>query len=166
MRNRVTNVVLAGIGGQGVVKASDILSDAAFRSGLDVKKSEVHGMSQRGGSVTSDVRFGERVWSPMAPAGSADFLVVAAPDQVENNRHRLRDGGVLITAGMVDESKLSSKKTLNVALLGILSAYLEIPEGEWLAAIDANLPEPLRDANRKAFALGRLRGGHDRSAGR
>lgn len=154
--SRVTNIVLAGIGGQGVLKASDILSDAAFRAGLDVKKSEVHGMSQRGGSVTSDIRFGEHVWSPMVPAGCADFLVVAAPDQVENNRHRLSAGGVLIVPGMVDESKLASKKTLNVALLGILSTYLEIPESEWLAALDANLPEPLREANRKAFALGRL----------
>ena len=56
----VTNVVLAGLGGQGVIKASDILADAALRSGLDVKKAEVHGMSQRGGSVTSDVRFGRQ----------------------------------------------------------------------------------------------------------
>ena len=57
---KVTNVVLAGLGGQGVLKASDILADAALRAGLDVKKAEVHGMSQRGGSVTSDVRFGAR----------------------------------------------------------------------------------------------------------
>jgi indolepyruvate ferredoxin oxidoreductase, beta subunit len=152
----VTNIVLAGIGGQGVLKASDIVSDAAFRTGLDVKKSEIHGMSQRGGSVTSDVRFGERVLSPMVPANSADFLVVVSADQVENNRHHLRAGGVLITPGLIDETKLAGKRTLNVALLGILSTYLEIPESEWLAAIESNLPEPLREANRKAFAIGRL----------
>jgi len=58
------NVVVAGLGGQGVLKASDILADVAFSAGLDVKKSELHGMSQRGGSVSSDVRFGERVFSP------------------------------------------------------------------------------------------------------
>ena len=69
---KVTNVVIAGLGGQGVVKASDILADAAFRAGLDVKKAEVHGMSQRGGSVASDVRFGARVLSPMVPAGAAE----------------------------------------------------------------------------------------------
>ncbi len=61
---KVVNVIVAGLGGQGVIKASDILADAAFRAGLDVKKAEIHGMSQRGGSVTSDVRFGEVVHSP------------------------------------------------------------------------------------------------------
>ena len=88
-----SNVVIAGLGGQGVIKASDILAEAAFRAGLDVKKSELHGMSQRGGSVTSDVRFGAQVFSPMVPPGEADFLVVLAPDQVEPNRHCLRPGG-------------------------------------------------------------------------
>ena len=62
----------AGIGGQGVILASDLLTVAAFRSGYDVKKSELHGMSQRGGSVSSDVRFGTKVWSPMVPRGEAD----------------------------------------------------------------------------------------------
>ncbi len=62
--SKVVNVVIAGLGGQGVIKASDILADAALRAGLDVKKAEIHGMSQRGGSVTSDVRFGEEVLSP------------------------------------------------------------------------------------------------------
>ena len=55
----VVNVIVAGLGGQGAIKASDILADVAFRAGRDVKKAEVHGMSQRGGSVTSDVRFGD-----------------------------------------------------------------------------------------------------------
>ena len=90
MNQRVTNVVIAGLGGQGVLKASDILAEAAFFAGLDVKKAEVHGMSQRGGSVTSDVRFGPRVLSPMVSAGEADFLVVLAEDQVEGNRGWLR----------------------------------------------------------------------------
>ena len=84
--DRVVNVVIAGLGGQGVVKASDILADAAFRQGLDVKKSELHGMSQRGGSVSSDVRFGPKVDSPMISPGQADFLVVVAADQVDVNR--------------------------------------------------------------------------------
>ena len=57
-----------------------------------MKKSEIHGMSQRGGSVTSDVRFGAAVFSPMVPPGEADFLVVLAADQVENNRRQLRPG--------------------------------------------------------------------------
>ena len=97
-----TNVVIAGLGGQGVLKASDILAQVAFASGLDVKKSELHGMSQRGGSVSSDVRFGRLVHSPMAPPGEADFLVAIAPDQVAVNRWQLRAGGVLITPASVD----------------------------------------------------------------
>lgn len=155
----VTNIVIAGLGGQGVLKASDIVADAAFRAGLDVKKSEVHGMSQRGGSVTSDVRFGEKVLSPMVPPGEADYLVVVAPDQVESNRWQLRDGGALIYPGLIGERALRNKRSLNVALLGILSTRLEIPEAQWLEAISANLPEKLHPANFQAFAAGRGTGG-------
>ena len=60
----IVNIVVAGLGGQGVLKASDIIAEVAFRAGLDVKKSEVHGMSQRGGSVASDVRFGDPCCKP------------------------------------------------------------------------------------------------------
>ena len=119
-RTKVTNIVIAGLGGQGVLKASDIVADVAFRAGLDVKKSEIHGMSQRGGSVTSDVRFGERVYSPMVPPGEADYLVVLSPDQVETNRWQLREGGTLITPAAIPEGALRDKRSLNVALLGWL----------------------------------------------
>jgi indolepyruvate ferredoxin oxidoreductase beta subunit len=68
--NKITNIVVAGLGGQGVLKASDIIAEVAFGAGLDVKKSEIHGMSQRGGSVSSDVRFGERVF--VKPCRGAD----------------------------------------------------------------------------------------------
>jgi indolepyruvate ferredoxin oxidoreductase beta subunit len=114
--NKITNVVIAGLGGQGVLKASDIVADVAFGAGLDVKKSEVHGMSQRGGSVSSDVRFGEHVFSPMVPEGEADFLVVLAPDQIEVNSAMLGSDGVLIEPSQVDASKLRNKKSTNVAL--------------------------------------------------
>ncbi len=155
MSSEVTNVVIAGLGGQGVLKASDILAQVAFDMGLDVKKSEVHGMAQRGGSVTSDVRFGDKVHSPMVPRGRADFLVVLAPDQVENNRWMLRDGGLLIAPERIHPGALRNPKTLNVALLGVLSAYLDIPESDWLAAIHANLPPKTHAANDAAFTLGR-----------
>jgi indolepyruvate ferredoxin oxidoreductase beta subunit len=151
----VINIVFAGLGGQGVLTASDIAAEAAFRAGFDVKKSELHGMSQRGGSVTSDVRYGRQVHSPMVPPGEADYLVVIAPGQVEANRWQLGSGGVLITPGMVDERSLPNKKALNVALLGLLSTFLDIPEESWIEAIRANLPEHVHDANVVAFALGR-----------
>ncbi len=67
--------ILAGVGGQGTILASDVLTEAGYRSGYDVKKSEVHGMSQRGGSVESQVRWGSAVRSPLVEKGRADFLV-------------------------------------------------------------------------------------------
>ena len=151
----VVNLVFAGLGGQGVLKASDIAADAAFRAGFDVKKAEVHGMSQRGGSVTSDVRFGPKVLSPMVPPGEADFLVVIAPDQVEINRWQLRNGGKLISPSLLEGKRLANKKTVNVALLGVLSALLEIPEERWAEAIRANLPAKVQQANLAAFEIGR-----------
>jgi indolepyruvate ferredoxin oxidoreductase beta subunit len=155
MAGTVVNVVVAGLGGQGAIKASDILADAAFRAGHDVKKAEIHGMSQRGGSVTSDVRFGPEVLSPMIPRGEADFLVVLAPSEVAVNQPNLKAGGVLIPPDAVDEALLANKKSLNVALLGALAARLDLPEACWLEAIRAALPERLHALNEKAFRLGR-----------
>jgi indolepyruvate ferredoxin oxidoreductase beta subunit len=158
MATKVTNFVIAGLGGEGVLKASDILAEVAFRAGLDVKKSEIHGMSQRGGSVTSDVRFGERVFSPMVPPGEADYLVVLSPDQVEPNRWRLREGGTLIAPDAVPASALRDKRSLNVALLGCLSVSLQFSEAAWLDAVRRNLAEKLHAANLHAFAVGRAAG--------
>ena len=154
-QSRVVNVIIAGLGGQGVLKASDILSDAAFRAGRDVKKSEIHGMAQRGGSVSSDVRFGAEVLSPMVPAGEADYLVVLEATQVEPNRHMLREGGVMITPDAMDPATLPNRKSLNVALLGVLSAYLDIPESSWIESLHANLNPKIHAVNHEAFAFGR-----------
>jgi indolepyruvate ferredoxin oxidoreductase beta subunit len=71
----ITNILMIGVGGQGIILASDVLSQVAMDAGLDVKKSEVHGMSQRGGSVSSHVRFGAKVWSPIIPEGQVDILM-------------------------------------------------------------------------------------------
>jgi indolepyruvate ferredoxin oxidoreductase, beta subunit len=68
-------ILLAGVGGQGVLRASDILCRVFMAAGLDVKKSEVHGMAQRGGCVTSHVRYGEKVHSPLAKKNDIDVLV-------------------------------------------------------------------------------------------
>ena len=69
------NVMMTGVGGQGIILASDMLSEVMMRSGCDVKKSEIHGMAQRGGSVMSHVRFSERVASPLIPYGQCDILL-------------------------------------------------------------------------------------------
>jgi len=152
---KVTNIVVAGLGGQGVLKGTDILADVALHAGYDVKKSEIKGMSQRGGSVTGDVRFGKHVFSPMVSAGEADFLLVLEPTQVEPQRHMLRAGGILITPGAVSADQLPSKKTLNVALLGALSAHLPMTEGHWLTSLRAGFAETFFEGNRKAFLVGR-----------
>ncbi len=155
MATEVVNIVVAGLGGQGVLKASDILAGAAFGTGLDVKKAEVHGMSQRGGSVRTDVRYGDCVWSPMVSTGQADYLVVLAADQVEVHRHMLADGGRLIAPDAIDADRLPHPRSLNVALLGVLSCHLDISEDIWREAINANLPRKLHEINARAFALGR-----------
>jgi indolepyruvate ferredoxin oxidoreductase beta subunit len=155
MAGSVTNVVFAGLGGQGIIKASDILADAAFRAGLDVKKSELHGMSQRGGSVSSDVRFGAEVLSPMVPAGEADVLVVLESAEVESNRGRMKPNGVLLTPETVGAEKLPNKKSLNVAMLGALSKHVQIADAHWQAALKAALPEKILALNEQAFAFGK-----------
>lgn len=71
----VKNVLLAGVGGQGIILASKILATGLIDAGYDVKMSEVHGMAQRGGSVTTQVRFGKKVYSPIIGKGQADILV-------------------------------------------------------------------------------------------
>lgn len=161
MGHRVTSVVFAGIGGQGVIRASDILAEAAFLAGHDVKKSDVRGMSQRGGSVTSDVRFGDEVLSPMAPRGEVDFVVVLAPDAVPSKRPMLRSDGVPIHPELLKNRELPHPKSLNVALLGVLSVHLDIREEHWLAAVRSNLPERTHEANVEAFRVGRLAAGED-----
>lgn len=72
---KTTSVLIAGVGGQGIILASDILSEVMLDAGFDVKKSEIHGMAQRGGSVSSHIRVGERVYSPTIPKGEADYLI-------------------------------------------------------------------------------------------
>ena len=71
---KITNILMAGVGGQGTLLASEILSEVLMQAGYDVKKAEVHGMAQRGGSVVSHVRFGKKVYSPIIPEGEADVL--------------------------------------------------------------------------------------------
>jgi indolepyruvate ferredoxin oxidoreductase beta subunit len=70
----ITNILLVGVGGQGILLASEILSETFMLAGYDVKKSEIHGMSQRGGSVVSHVRYGGEVFSPIVPEGEGDIL--------------------------------------------------------------------------------------------
>ncbi len=93
---RPTNILISGVGGQGVILASYVLSQAAMAEGYDVKQSEVHGMSQRGGSVVSHLRFGDKVWSPLVTQGTADVLLSFEALEALRYLHWLRPGGLLI----------------------------------------------------------------------
>ncbi len=93
---KTLNILLGGVGGQGVILASKILSRAALLQGLDIKQSEVHGMSQRGGSVVSHVRIGQVVHSPIVPQGQCDILLGFEPLEALRYAHWVKPGGVLV----------------------------------------------------------------------
>jgi indolepyruvate ferredoxin oxidoreductase beta subunit len=94
--NGTTNVFICGVGGQGILLSSKILSALALQEGNDVKKSEVHGMAQRGGSVVSHVRFGKKVHSPLIEEGEADFLLAFEKMEALRWLHFLGPGGAAI----------------------------------------------------------------------
>jgi len=98
MTDELTNVMIVGVGGQGVILASDILCEVALRSGLDVKKSEVHGMSQRGGVVSSHVRFGTKVYSPLISTGTSDAVLAFESSEALRFTHEVKKGGLLIVS--------------------------------------------------------------------
>ncbi len=92
------SVMIVGVGGQGTLLASRILGDAMMSQGFDVKVSEVHGMSQRGGSVVTYVRYGDKVYSPIIETGEADIIL--AFEQLEAARFLpyLKEGGTVVTS--------------------------------------------------------------------
>ncbi|MFC1558090.1 indolepyruvate oxidoreductase subunit beta [candidate division KSB1 bacterium] len=94
--NSITNVLIAGVGGQGIILASEILASVCFTSGCDVKQSEVHGMAQRGGSVTSHVRFGREVFSPTIEERCADYLLAFEMLEALRFSDYLKTGGVML----------------------------------------------------------------------
>ncbi|CCG41343.1 indolepyruvate oxidoreductase subunit beta [Magnetospirillum molischianum] len=93
MNDVITNILICGIGGQGVMTAAEILAQAAMAQGFDCKKSEIAGMAQRGGVVTSHVRFGRKVWSPVITPGTADLLVAFEVAEGSRWADHLRPGG-------------------------------------------------------------------------
>ena len=92
------NFVLTGVGGQGILLSSDILCLVGMAAGYDVKKTDVHGMAQRGGSVISHVRLADEVFSPMVPVGAADYLLSFEKLEACRWLHYLRRDGVVVTS--------------------------------------------------------------------
>jgi len=151
----VDNILIVGLGGQGVLLASDVISIAAFKYGYDIKKSEVHGMSQRGGSVTTHIRFGPKIFSPLIKRGEADFIMTLKNSEIKRVKDFLSEDGKVVSVpeGLLD--KLENKKTLNIAMIGILSRFLDIPFKIWEEVIKKRIPSKYQKSNLEAFRIGK-----------
>lgn len=173
--NTITNIIVCGVGGQGVMTATEILAEAALSLGFDVKKTEVAGMSQRGGVVTSHLRFGPEVRSPQVLAGQADLLVGFEAAEALRWAHMLRPGGValvntgrivppIVNIGLFDypEDPVAQMRRLGLALHSFDATSLALELGNirlgntvMLGAMSDRLPFPaavLRDAVLARFA--------------
>jgi len=93
---KMLNILLVGVGGQGTILASKILAEVALLQGHDVKMSEIHGMAQRGGSVVTHVRMGEKIYGPVIDEGEADFIVAFEKLEALRSIHYLRPGGTVV----------------------------------------------------------------------
>ncbi|MEK4852181.1 indolepyruvate oxidoreductase subunit beta [Paenibacillus sp. FSL H7-0756] len=108
--NAATSIILAGVGGKGVITVTNVLSQGLVALGYDVKVSEVHGMSQRGGSVHAQVRFGDKIYSPLIEMGTADYIV--GFDQIEALRwgsFLKQDGRMLVNLAELNEDIYKGK---------------------------------------------------------
>jgi indolepyruvate ferredoxin oxidoreductase beta subunit len=151
------SVLFGGTGGQGVLKASEVAGVAAMLAGYHVRKSEVHGMAQRGGSVESHLIFGEVVFSPLIVPGEADFMVCFHANEGKRLHHFLKPDGVDFRPFLLDAEKLTDKRFVNTFLLGVLSAMLPIATEHWLNALEQVVAKRM-DENRRVFSAGMERG--------
>jgi len=159
MNDKVYSITFGGIGGQGVLKAAEICGWAAMFAGYHVKKSEVHGMAQRGGSVESHVRFGKRVFSPLVPAGGADFLLCFHAEEQSRLSAFLKSDGVDLTGFLEKATRaIENPRGLNTCLVGVLSAKLPIKEEYWMQALEAVFKGKGVEENKKVFLDGRKMG--------
>ena len=94
------NILLVGVGGQGIVLASEIMSEFFRRQGYDVKKSEVHGMAQRGGIVSSHVRIGKKVYSPMIEKGNADIMLSFEKMEALRWLYYVKKDGIIVSSNV------------------------------------------------------------------
>lgn len=186
---KTQNVMIVGVGGQGSLLASKLLGRLLLNKGYDIKVSEVHGMSQRGGSVVTYVRFGDKVYSPVIDKGEADFIVsfelleaarwteflkpggkiitntqkinpmpviIGAAEYPDDLQGKMRAAGIDLDAidALTLAEQAGSSKAVNLVLMGRLSKYFDIPEEEWMQAIEASVPAKFLEMNKTAFKLG------------
>lgn len=147
------NVTFGGIGGQGIIKASELVGWAAMYDGYHVKKSEVHGMSQRGGSVESHVRFGKKIYSPLVSEGQADFLLCFQEDEHYRLKPFLKKDGVDLVGYLARAHEMiENPRYLNTALVGVLAAFLPIRDESWQKALATVFKPSILEGNKKVFA--------------
>ena len=150
------NVTFGGIGGQGIIKASELVGWAAMYEGYHVKKSEVHGMSQRGGSVESHVRFGKKIFSPLIAVGEADFLLCFQGDEHCRLKPFLKKEGVdLVDYLKPAQEMIKNPRYLNTALVGVLSAFLPISNKSWQKALKTVFKPEILPGNKAVFKIAR-----------
>lgn len=107
----VTNILIAGVGGQGAVLVSELLAQAALAAGHDVKQGEFHGVAQRGGAVFSHVRFGDRVYSPVARQGEVDYLLALEKLEALRYAHFLKpDGTIIVNDHQVEPIRIGDER--------------------------------------------------------
>jgi indolepyruvate ferredoxin oxidoreductase beta subunit len=178
---KTVDFIVVGVGGQGTLLASDVIAQVGLGAGLEAKKSEVHGMAQRGGSVISHVRWGERVYSPLIGKGEADFLLafekldgVALVNEQAIPPVAVSSGGaeypsderflaafkavtdkVYLIPSLKVAQEVGSARVNNVVMLGALSALLDVDEAVWRAAIEERVPPKFVEMNLRAFERGR-----------
>ncbi|HOK40507.1 MAG TPA: indolepyruvate oxidoreductase subunit beta [bacterium] len=181
----LTKIIICGVGGQGIILSSKILSEVALESGYDVKQSEVHGMAQRGGSVISHIIYGEKVYSPIISENEADILLGFEKLETARYINFLKKDGFVICNDLKlkpvniqkypDEEinqllnkknilfinalkyceELGSTKVMNIFLLGVLSNYLNLADDNYIKLIEKNVKEEFRKININAFIYGR-----------
>ena len=137
----VKNVLLVGVGGQGTILASKILTMGLIENGYDVKMSEVHGMSQRGGSVSTQVRFGKKVYSPIIGEGTADLLVSFEEMEAARYAKYLKKDGKIVV------------NTYRIPSMPILSGSRTYPE-HIIESLSREVPTMSLDATKIATDLG------------
>ena len=186
---KTKSIMIVGVGGQGTLLASRLLGAALISVGYDVKVSEVHGMSQRGGSVVTYVKYGDKVDSPIVQKGQADLIL--AFEQLEAARwlpFLKTDGTIIANTQQIDPMPVvtgvatypdgvldairrtgvklrdvdalslaveaGSSKAVNVVLIGVMAAHMDIDRAVWEQAIRDTVPAKFLEMNLKAFGLG------------
>ncbi len=125
MTSSALNILFVGLGGQGVVLASEIIAGMFLSWGLKVKKSEIHGLAQRGGSVKCELRVGQEIHSPTIPRGCCDYLLAFDIFEGRQFVREIRSTGSLLFLEEEEKAKVMNKKTWNMMLIGKFLSHLK-----------------------------------------